>query len=566
MKRLFHKPLYSVIPILLVILLGITCSIKNPADDLKLIINFDPVKTGITVDFVNAKDATPLDDAAINVTFGGPNGGDVVDLTDAPISTIQVTDAVASFGVTSDFEPTIEQPVQLRIVAQANGYLATSRSVLIDSVGSFSYTVTMVEKDNPPAGVSSEQDNGGATNASGTVTQPIVVSTPTNQQPSGISATVSVPAGTQIRDANNQPLQGQITTTVTYFNAETDQSLNSFPGGFAVNVATNEDGQVDEGQFITAGFVAVEMTDQAGRKAESFGGDSIEIKIEIADGTINPETDAPVEAGEGIDIWSYDDESGEWTYEGRGLVQDDGTGQLFVVYKVAHLSWWNLDYFWNSCRYGIWVDIVGRSQCDPCLYFGLEITQGTTVIRRKVGRICDDIIKFYLSPQGKGGRLKAYMNYWDWYYKRNVKGEVFIDDLCDQVQYPNSTTAHRTSINVTLPSTGFHKIFRFIGVCPGKDDVEVRPSLPLYISENVEPKRYQYLGWVRNGEIELCNLVVPGTYWFRTTYRGDTYEAQVTINADYTLVLDYSLTIRVTQSGNTVTYTVELPRDTCDEL
>ena len=51
----------------------------------------------------------------------------------------------------------------------------------------------------------------------------------------GASAKISIAKGTVLKDRNGNALSGEVKTRVTYFNPKDEQSLNSFPGGFAVD-------------------------------------------------------------------------------------------------------------------------------------------------------------------------------------------------------------------------------------------------------------------------------------------------------------------------------------------
>ncbi|MBN1782984.1 hypothetical protein JW948_17755 [bacterium] len=524
----------------------VTCDYKNPTDDLKLILNVDPVKTTISLDFVDAGSQSTMDDVTIRLSFEGQHKDAVVDLGHEPITGLQVADGFCAFGFDSALEPSEGSPLIIVLIAQASGYVSTSMPLVIGTEGPHIYTFAMVKKDNPPSGVSTASQTGSAS-GNGSLSAGLNVSTVPGAG-SNTSANVVIPQGTMITDASGRPLSGPLTVDITHYNGTSLESLSGFPGGFAVQIDENENGQSEEAAFITAGFAAVEVTDGSGHEAAHFD-PPIQITIGIDPSTINPETGSPVQVGDKIKIWSYDNQTGAWTYEAEGTVVDPpGSDALAIVYSTNHLSWWNLDWKWDSCWLGVRVNIMGKTACDPCLYFVME---GPGFVRRLT--VCDDFIQFYRVPSNIPVTLKAYSDYWH----TQLVGEMIINDLCMQGVL---------TFDVNLNQNGFNRVFHFKGVCPDNDQVEVRPSLPLYVRAEGSTW-WRYLGWIVNGEITICNLPVPGRYYFGTYFQGTFYKAAVDLGADYTVFLpEYSQSMTAVVSGNHIYYTVIMPHNICSGL
>ena len=207
-------------------------------------------------------------------------------------------------------------------------------------------------------------------------------------------STVKIKNGTQFLDKDGTALTTVPKMTVAYFANEatrndeeaesaaaTSSSLDAFPGGLALSVASdpNSTEQV-EGSFTSGGFVAIELVDDAGNKVKSFGeGNSITVAMQVDKKTSNPcpvtlpagtadiaayaeangfkngvcTVAAPVArkiaAGDIFPVWSYDEDAGKWGFESYGEVTDSGNASTFdVSVDVNHLSYWNLDYFNNS--------------------------------------------------------------------------------------------------------------------------------------------------------------------------------------------------------------------------
>ncbi|HDQ44326.1 MAG TPA: hypothetical protein ENN17_02340 [bacterium] len=547
MKSYLRKYIWLAIPLGIALIFFSTCNFKNPTDNLKLIVNFESVKTTVAVDFVNSKTGATIDDRTITLQVEGKDRAMAVDLTNEPASRFSVTEGLISFGIREGVTPTPDSPLELRLIVNAAGYLPTSLPVVIDSTGSHPFSVFMVLKSDPPEGVSTTSDNSGQAGNNGAVLGAIVVSTDPEPE-SGCAATVTIPQGTIVTDGSGNPLQGGLTVEVTYFNSQTESSLNSFPGGFSVNVSADPDGNPGEGVFITAGFIVVEITDANGRKASSFDPE-ITLTIEIAPGTINPETDLPVAAGDIIPVWSYDNATGEWQYEGPGVVTGpNANGNFQISYQTGHLSWWNLDWWWWWCSLGKRIVLQGKTDCDGCLWVNVKAVWGGWTSWRY---ICDDFIQFYyIVPKSLPVEITAFDR-----WGRRVGGPLRIEDLCDLTQ---------PVMNINIQSTNTYRVFHITGTCPNKDRLDIRPSLPVWIRE-AGTSRWRYLGYVRNGVLEICNFEVPKRYEIKTFYRGRYYSALFDFYADYSVFVSGNY-VTATASGNHVYYNVTLPDNLCNRL
>ncbi|TGE85363.1 hypothetical protein C7Y70_01220 [Pseudoalteromonas sp. KS88] len=223
------------------------------------------------------------------------------------------------------------------------------------------------------------------------------------------STTVKIKSGTQFLDKDGTALTSAPKMTVAYFANEATRndneaeeaaaetsSLDAFPGGLALSVATDPNStEQSEGSFTSGGFVAIELVDDEGNKVSTFGeGNSITVAMEVDKKTSNPcpvtlpagsdvntyaeangfkngicTVDAPVSrklaAGDIFPVWSYDEDAGKWEFESYGEITfndadpKDGTYTTFdVAVDVNHLSYWNLDFFNNSSCSSVSFDIL----------------------------------------------------------------------------------------------------------------------------------------------------------------------------------------------------------------
>ncbi|WP_087019316.1 hypothetical protein [Thaumasiovibrio subtropicus] len=209
----------------------------------------------------------------------------------------------------------------------------------------------------------------------------------------GGAAKLVISTDAVLQDANGNAVSGSnIDVRMNYFSNEprgtgeaSASALDSFPGGFNVASAAVEgsDDTVDDFAFISAGFVAIDITTDEGEAVKRFGveegGEPVVVQMRVPADTIwqvdldEAETsldqpqdwigkslidiaDAQDNPDETISIptWSYEESTGEWTKSKHNSVVTlntesdehfDKENNVFITeMKVEHLSYWNLDW------------------------------------------------------------------------------------------------------------------------------------------------------------------------------------------------------------------------------
>jgi hypothetical protein len=270
--------------------------------------------------------------------------------------------------ITFQVDSTNAQAQNFIVVASADGYNSTSVRCDVPADSGYQNVARMVRIGAPPVGVSTVQ--GAISAPNGVTSSAITVATPAAQQSTSTIASLTVPANTTIKTADGTPLTGNLIASVSYFNNQDSSSLGSFPGGLAVTVpSTPSSNTAASGSFISGGFTAIEIKDGSGNVAKTFN-QPVAVRIDIAPGTLNPETGNPLVAGDVIPLWSYDEATGQWKLEQSVTVQSNGSGGLEAVGSVSHLSYWNLDWFQNQdlCpSHAATITISGNDQKLPLL-------------------------------------------------------------------------------------------------------------------------------------------------------------------------------------------------------
>lgn len=326
--------------------------ITNPLDNLKLIIDYNLIKT--TVDF-HIKDAATgqfLGSEASNnalVIISGRDAQGIVDPIGGRLkdNTIKVNRGLASVGISPApaYTPSENKPVQFSIVVMSPGYLTTTKQISITKTGRHFIEVVLVRLTNTPNGVTATQQNGAATLQNGAVTTGATIVVP------GAGTSLSIPQGLVMKDANGNLLQGEINITMVHFDPTEPQAINAFPGGL-LPIVKRSNGSVQAGMFYTAGFVAIEITDQNGRVASTFQNGTLGLVTEINSQIYNPNNGGSVAAGNTVGIWSLNEGNGQWQEEGSATIFSED-GKLKASANLSHLSYYAFNWFYaNLCEQG----------------------------------------------------------------------------------------------------------------------------------------------------------------------------------------------------------------------
>jgi hypothetical protein len=236
-------------------------------------------------------------------------------------------------------------------------HIASSTKFTVTQPSTF-FVINIVDMDFPAAGILPHYENG-TMDADDKLQVPfdMIIS----------STRVTIPSGTIFQTAGNANLKGTVKAAVTQFTSSTTTSdiipatisgvdiftydpntdetegltlpqsdLENFPGGMNSALIGG-----NSGYFTTAGFVAVEVIDANGNQAKKLASGTFAIRMNISPGVANPLTDLPVQAGDVIPVFTYDENTMSWVPDGSETVLQDGTG-LYVIHNTNHFSFWNL--------------------------------------------------------------------------------------------------------------------------------------------------------------------------------------------------------------------------------
>ncbi|TCD02735.1 hypothetical protein [Pedobacter psychroterrae] len=319
---------------------------KNPAQDIKVAIATESLsKSATLIRFVKANPtAGAALPATITVTIGGP-GKDFVQ-TDNGGKDFVASNGLLPISLNRFSNPTVASPVVFTISANVTGYAPIFQKFTITSADDINNVVIpLLSYANPADGTAVSQTDkpltGGASVAETKIETAVTATTPQTVE-------LAIPAGTQVLDANKQVIAAtSLKTTMVYYGTTDVDALDAVaPMLTAVNpIGPNNQPITGEVSFITAGAVSIDMT--AGSTAVKNFSKSITAEIEINPALINPTTALAVKAGDVIPVWSLDESTGQWKYEGTTTVSNTG-GKLVALININHLSTWALNWYTST--------------------------------------------------------------------------------------------------------------------------------------------------------------------------------------------------------------------------
>ena len=328
---------------------------KNPAQDIKVAIATKTLsKSATLIEFVKANPTGAALPAQIPVTIGGA-GKDFVQ-TDNGGKDFVASNGLLPLSLNRFSAPSAASPIVFTVSANVAGYAPVFQKITIASESDLkNFVIPLVSLTNPPDGASvSQTDNaltGGVSVAETKIETSVSATTPQ-------SVELVLPAGTQVQDANKQPISAtSLKTTIVYYGT-TDADALKAASQFLTTVnpiGPNNVPITGNVGFITAGAVSINMT--AGTTAVKNFSKAILAEIEINPALINPNTGVAIKVGDAIPVWSLNEETGQWTYETSSTVKNIG-GKLVAEVSITHLSTWALNFYTTtSCPFTVTVNL-----------------------------------------------------------------------------------------------------------------------------------------------------------------------------------------------------------------
>jgi hypothetical protein len=563
MKKLF-LPTLRLSAILAISFLVTTCTqearedlLEGYVDGVNLNINTDIFQVPVAFYFGDANPDMGGDAPEnLSITIAGPDK-DLIYSTDGRRELKPVA-GFLEIGLDKAVQITEDDPLELTVIAEAPGYVKTVQNITLYDTAYQFIPVNMVGLNAPPKGVSLQLGTTAA-DADG-VMQDTAFTTPMVAGKEEM-ASVKLKQGTKVMNANGDVLTGNIEVQLVHFDNRSDESLAAFPGGFtATNVVDENGNEMEPVEFVTAGFVALDMF--VGNDEVTDFSEPVEVEVGINPETIDPATGQQVKEGDIIPIWSLDDNTGQWTHEGEAVVEKDANGDLTATMLITHLSWWNFDYFYNSCRWYEPVSLVIESDYNnyydaPYLRGQLyDANTGRRFSYRRYFRATNgSVIRMYNIPKNRN------------LYMEVSEGNQVIYTSPQFTTICNSTTV--LDMKTFEPPSPLIIDVRFSGLCQGAGpDIIIQPDATIYFRQGNQ--FWEPLAQVEGGRFSTSRLFRGEVYDFRLVYAGRTYDfMDIVVESQVLEVEDYRLEVDLDSPDNRASIIVEdvvIPDEYCEIL
>ncbi len=145
---------------------------------------------------------------------------------------------------------------------------------------------------------------------------------------------ITIPPGSVFDEIGN-PVTGPVEVYITPLDFTQPNDILAFPGGFQGVSTTKQGERVDLESYALADFTLKKNGKEVKLDTTAKADNPAEIKLDIPD-------DSPLNAGDKVPLWYFDEEQGIWVESGEGTVYDEN-GNKYYKATVQHLTWWNCD-------------------------------------------------------------------------------------------------------------------------------------------------------------------------------------------------------------------------------
>lgn len=285
-------------------------------------------------------------------------------------------DEAGYFPLTQIYKIESEETVEVLVLTPKPASGETVAIEEVDEEGETKEVVSLAaDKTFTEENVSVVNEDGVAVNVQGTVARVETKNVDAETGAKTVVAEVIIPSSVAPKTEEGVEAVGEIKISAAIYQNASDVAVEAFPGGLALGSnlenpleapalsESDESDETDTTGFITGGFVSLEVTDEDGNDITQFDGstgvdidgDGVEEKgllvtSLVSKQTINPDTNELVKIGDSIPVWSYDEETGKWEFDGNSVIFEEANADNFRArFAATHLSSWNLDFYVPYC-------------------------------------------------------------------------------------------------------------------------------------------------------------------------------------------------------------------------
>lgn len=513
-RSLYRLLIFSSLAVLTVV--GCKLTEEDLTRDMRFYFSGSPLDSPVALQFINANTTVLALPENIELILAGKDKEKIYTIVGE--KGIDLKGNIATVSLRPEDVPTRERPITFTVIAKAAGYLdAIATVTIVDKKRFEMLPIRMIQKANPPKGVSIVERN--FTAEVGGTAQNLNFETPLSIGKQEVTK-IDIPQGTKFYDNKGAQLTGTAQLTLAHFDTRTQGSVAAFPGGLnPTYVLDSTNAQLRPGNFISAGFIAMDI--EIGGKEVKTLSQPMRVAAQVRN-QLNPQTNQPFAAGDKIGIWSLDEQNGVWKQETEGTAELVN-GKLEIAYPQQHLSWWNLDWFFqNQCQFWGWY-AFNPANTDPWgAPFAPSPTQGGVInIQSNINAFsCPNgnrlfyaelydpynefgFIHSYYEPFVNGSRFQV-VNYIGGIPAYPLRLRIYDGSWSDKgntiFESQNLLLCDPQNVNMTLPVIQNVEVgIKFTGVCSGTPPLGISPSAAFYY----RPQGsffWDYLAYMYKGE------------------------------------------------------------------
>lgn len=420
-----------------------TDDIDKIKNTLTIAVTTPQINSFVHFEFIDAKTGKYITEKDVTLKVTGTNAGQIYSTLGENKDSYKSLKGMLDLIVDPKFDMSglAEKPLEFIVEGSCAGYTPYVSKVRVHENKNIMIQVPMVNLTNLPEGVTWNKKNittgtTGATQKVETVTL------------DGGKSIIEIPKGVILKDAEGKVVKGTVKTEMLFYNPTHEAALESFPGGLSVE-AVKPDGSTADVTFTSAGLFDINLT--AGTQVVKTLEGGVKMTTKLDPTMINPKTGVAIKEGDEIEMWSMDKETMIWKYEKTAKIKNEN-GELYLQENINHLSYWNWDWFTNSCTYGAKIEWVGNAPMS------------TVTIKNKYPfNRYSESIRTYVDTKSN------YYNFLQFLYvpsfpatlefsslNSNVKFEpakLIIPNMCDNKTYTVKVMDTRTFYNINLDMT-----------------------------------------------------------------------------------------------------------------
>ncbi|MBO9595199.1 MAG: hypothetical protein J7599_20005 [Niabella sp.] len=542
----------SFIALMFLAVVGMIVACTNPFKDLEISVSSNVFKNVVNLE-VGSSAGTSMENATVAIT--GPDADKIYNAEGKKL--FKVTGGFLFLAVDPNVVVNEQAPLNINVAIAAANHLGVQIPVKI--TGSEKITMRKVVLLNTAAAAADMaiKNTSVALGANGTPASDVTVNIP---PPAGASesATITIPAGTQFRDANNNVISGtDLKVSMVVPKTGSESLAEVFPGGTGLTQpAIQTASGTSAGALLPGGMSEVSFS-LNGTAITNFS-KPVDLGISLDPDFVNPETGQKVKAGDKLSVFSFSSNNPIWKHEQEATVQSTG-GKLSVNFSSTHATWFLAGNFVESCdnalKIKLTADWLKNGVTHPVTVKVFSSAGGNAdklLVQKSITATDGSELRFDDLPQ-----VAIIIKTFD--ADGNGLSETKLSDPCNGNQQIISLAASPVAGN---PKTTMQLYVR----CPNQAQrVNVLPTFYLYYKIHGQTG-YKLLGIVTNGYISTTLLDPGKKYDFRAVWGSTVKEVN-----DVAVKVDNTATVGDNAAGGEILGTkagatnLELLKEKCKE-